>query len=612
MTRLLPLLLVACGERTLPAHFAWEVDDARFHGDPDPSWVEVFTVAAADMDDDGDDDLLLNRHHLVRTEIFENVDGRFVQLNPAGSDRSGLWDNPGVPELFASESDMEVRIAASVDAGLVVWHDVARERRWHLRVVGPARSVRVRVNTEVLSVEGLPDGAGFWVDDLTWEGTLPADATIALDTAFVATQLTLAERTPGPGGCLVGPELAPVDCTGFELWKPDPHGVAWVDVFGGPEPELFVTRGGLTGILEPPLDPKQDLMYAWAPGGKTAFEDISALVPRDYGRGRQVSWLDVDHDGVDELFVACTGTRNRLLDRDADGVFADVAAAWGLDTREAESIAWVDVDGDGALDLVQNQTESLEVLVRRGDRFEAEDGAAFGLVSPVAPAGEVVTVFNPFTIQALDHDRDGDQDVWVSAFGEERRVAVFERRADGFVDATTALGLDQAGGFGALLAVDVDRDGWVDVVSLSGSGNRLWHNQRGARFAAEPIPSTLIDGVATDVDGDGRADLVGLGADGARRVILDRHRGGGQLVTVDVDAPLGSRVVGTYDDGSEQLFVYGGWTSRYSQTAGPLAFGSGSDGDRLVSVRAQRPGGSPGPEVVVEEGVARVRVVARP
>lgn len=607
MLRFVPLCLLACGPPPVAATFAWEVDDTRFRGDTDPSWVEVFTVAAADLDDDGDDDVLLNRHHLVRSEVFENVDGELVQLNPRGADTSGFWDNPGIPEVFATEDAMDDAIAGAGVSGLVVWHDEARGGWWHLRAVGAAQPVRLRMNTAVEGVSGVPQDAGSWPDPHTWDVEVPADGELGLRTAFVATQLVVSQRVPASGGCFVGPQLSRVDCATFELWKPDPHGVAWVDAFGGPEPELFVTRGGLTGILEPPLDPKQDLLFSWS-GAR--FDDLSGLVPRDYGRGRQVSWIDVDHDGDAELFVACTGTPDRLLDRGPDGRFVDVAPAWGLDSVEPESFAWVDVDGDGLLDLVQNQTESLEVLLRRGDHFEARDGASFGLVAPVPPSGEVVAVFNPFTVQGLDHDRDGDLDVWVSAFGEEQEVAVFANEGGAFRDVTGELGLTKALGFGSLVSADVDRDGWVDVVSLSGTGNRLWHNEAGARFAPEPVPSTLIDGVATDVDGDGRTDLVGLGADGSRRVIFDRHTDGGSLVTVTVDAPLGSRVVGRYADGSEQAFVFGGWTSRYSQTAGPLRFGSGHGGDRLVDVVAQAPGGEPGEPVDVD-GRERLTVRAR-
>ena len=55
----------------------------------------AFDVVAADMDVDGDVDVLVNWHHLVRMELFENVAGRFELVNPLERDETGLFDNPG-------------------------------------------------------------------------------------------------------------------------------------------------------------------------------------------------------------------------------------------------------------------------------------------------------------------------------------------------------------------------------------------------------------------------------------------------------------------------------------------------------------------------------------
>lgn len=52
----------------VPAELGWEALDTVFEGDPLPDVPDVFTVVAADMDVDGDPDVIVNRHHLARTE----------------------------------------------------------------------------------------------------------------------------------------------------------------------------------------------------------------------------------------------------------------------------------------------------------------------------------------------------------------------------------------------------------------------------------------------------------------------------------------------------------------------------------------------------------------
>ncbi len=605
----LPLLLSACGGPPDPAPaesslvLKWEVDDTRFAGEP-LERAELFTLAAADMDADGDPDLLFQRHHLARSELYENVDGQFVLLNPRDADLSGVFDNPGVPDLFAPLATMQADVVANGTPGLYVWHDENRGGLWRLQLLGSDATLRLRVNLPISELNGLDDATG--LDAFSVEATVADGTAFSIGNDLVASQLVV-EVLDGPLPMFVGRTMAPHTDARLELWKNDPHGVAWVDQLGGPERELFVTRGGLTGKLVAPQDPKQDQLFEWSDSGM-AYVETAGLVPKDYCRGRQVTWIDVDADGVDELFLACTATANRLLDRDEQGVFTDVAESWGADGVEPEAFTWVDVDLDGRLDLVQNQTETLEVLLHRGDHFEAHPGSDFGLISPVPPANQQVAVFNPFTLQSFDFDRDGDLDVWASHFGDELSVAVLVNEDGVFVDRTKALGLDTATGFTSLVPVDVDLDGWVDFFSIDITGVTLYRNQRGEGFSAVEVPTALVDAVAADVDSDGRMDLVGQGPEAQHRVLFNRHEGGGDRVVVDVSAPLGSLVRGRYLDGSVQLLVHGGNTSRYSQVAEAIEFGSGSGGDRLLSVSLQRPGQAEEPVEPAPEGGGTIQL----
>jgi hypothetical protein len=123
----------------------------------------AFDVVAADMDVDGDPDLLINWHHLGPMELFENRDGRFELVNRQDEDGSGLFDHPGIPSLFGAAPEMISRIEGSAGSGLYVWHDLDRKDSWRFLWKDDARRypgflLDLVTSLEFLEVEGLDAG----------------------------------------------------------------------------------------------------------------------------------------------------------------------------------------------------------------------------------------------------------------------------------------------------------------------------------------------------------------------------------------------------------------------------------------------------------------------
>ncbi len=126
---------------------------------------------------------------------------------------------------------------------------------------------------------------------------------------------------------------------------------------------------------------------------------------------------------------------------------------------------------------------------------------------------------------------------------------------------------------GGLAAGDVDRDGWVDVVTVGGTGgqNRLWRNRGDGTFVEATTSAMALPGRFTtapllaDWDGDGALDLLFGGVydgDVPTPVTLLRGTGDGGFTDVtaasgvDVSAPTHGAAFGDIDgDGDLDLYL---------------------------------------------------------
>ena len=115
----------------VPLEVLFTLDEDAFAAPPAPGFTVPFDVVTADMDLDGDADLLVNWHDLARLELFENDGGRFHLLNPAGDDRSGLFENPGLANLYAPPDEVLPRVGGAGRPGVWVWHEPDRRGDWH-------------------------------------------------------------------------------------------------------------------------------------------------------------------------------------------------------------------------------------------------------------------------------------------------------------------------------------------------------------------------------------------------------------------------------------------------------------------------------------------------
>ncbi len=263
-------------------------------------------------------------------------------------------------------------------------------------------------------------------------------------------------------------------------------------------------------------------------------------------------FLDFDLDGDLDVYLFGGGRPDQLLRNNLDGTFTDVTARTG-DAKFASKKAVVsDVDRDGDPDLVTIDAKGDLVL-----RLDLRQGVLRNVALQVSGAADVAVE---------DVNGDGIPDIVVAT---SHGLRLLLGKGDGDFSEGAWSGLDAAAGPAAMRAVvlaDFDNDGFPDAVAANAAGEfRAFRNEGGGKFAAWPVfssPSkkssssfssnlTNIDALlAVDVDKDGDLDLL-VSAGGKTIVLLnDGGNANGWLDVVLEGLPTGSGKVNKQGVGS--------------------------------------------------------------
>jgi hypothetical protein len=160
------------------------------------------------------------------------------------------------------------------------------------------------------------------------------------------------------------------------------------------------------------------------PGEQTFIWPHRYFRPPAQDRHPSVSIVDIDQDGLDDIYVMARWGRNMLFRNRGDGTFEDVATRYGIDVKDhCIGAAFADFDNDGDEDLM------LAGSLRRSMYFERRGGRFYDRTA------ELVDVDMPYLVSAVscaDYDGDGLLDVYFSTYASDvMRTDLMDMRGGG-------------------------------------------------------------------------------------------------------------------------------------------------------------------------------------
>ncbi|MEM7294027.1 MAG: CRTAC1 family protein [Pseudomonadota bacterium] len=250
------------------------------------------------------------------------------------------------------------------------------------------------------------------------------------------------------------------------------------------------------------------------------FEEIGANFVHQWNEAAHpflgAAVIDVNGDGALEVFVSGSEGQDDALFSYREGKLQDVIAGTGLSSDVAGyGPVSIDIDGDNDTDLIVARNDGVHLYTNARGQFTSRK------LNIELPAQSV-----PLSVAVSDIDRDGDADLYISAFvdPENFRSAVYNDPAHAktnvlllnngdstFTDITETS--NTAGMQNTFLSVftDLDNDGWQDLVVSQNTGEvEIFRNNRDRTFTAIATNTGFgfWMGIAVgDIDHDGDQDL---------------------------------------------------------------------------------------------------------
>ncbi|REK03300.1 MAG: hypothetical protein DWQ36_20780 [Acidobacteria bacterium] len=507
--------LVSWWENTAGDASAW------IRHDIDLSFDDARGIEAADLDGDGDVDLVAAAFNQDEVRWYENDPTLAVCGTPFCPSLVGTGDGTNKVDIGDIDGDGDLDIVATVRAD----DDVV----WLHSTLGDASAWTRHV------VEGFIDGAAVVrLGDLDGDGDLDvlvegqenggSFAWIENNVDGAGPCLTAWCTTPLDTGVGEGLAIADLDHDGdLDLLRSESSGLAWWENTAGDASafvEQPITASRTRKLTVADLDADGDLdVLAGGPSTlwlENTAGDASAWTQRSlpgFGDRAVLVAGDLDGDGDDDI-AGVSFSVDHLAWVENQTLHRSAAVGAGLDVGGAVDgntfLVSVDLDRDGDLDHVR-LGENADTVV-----WTENDGTGFGWTDHVIGGGDL-----PIGLDAGDIDGDGDDDILVG-FENDEEIVWLENAGASRGTWTEWTIATMTGGGGWKRFADIDGDGDLDVASTNTvTGTVSWFENDGDPYTGTWTEHTVDSGFALlaavapgDIDGDGDVDLVIGGADG--------------------------------------------------------------------------------------------------
>ncbi|MEW6744284.1 MAG: VCBS repeat-containing protein [Planctomycetota bacterium] len=476
----------------------FQTSPGEFEPDPDnpvtdPSIDSPFCVAAADLDGDGDNDLVSGNVPRNLTVLFQTSPGEFEPDpdNPL-TDPAMDWPFSVVAADLDGDGNLDLASANYYSDNLTLFFQTSPgtfEPDPENPVTDPALNRPWSVSAADLDRDGDLDlvSANIFSDNLTLffqtsPGTFEPDPDNPLtDPAMLAPRFVTAADLDGDGDLdLVSANPGATSLTLFfqtspGTFEPDPHNPLTDPGMFGPESVAVADLDG---------DGDLDLVSA-----NSESDNLTVFLQTSPG-----------------IFESDPG--NPLTDPAMDGPF---------------SVAAADLDGDGDLDLVSanSGSDNLTVFLQTSPGIFESD--------PENPLTDPA-MDGPFSVAAADLDGDGDLDLVSANVRSDNLTLFFQARPGIFEPDPNNPQTDPAMDAPFFVApADLDGDGDVDLVSANSESDDLTVFFQTSPGIFEPHPNNphtdpAVDGPvsvsAADLDGDGDMDVVSANAESSNLTIF--------------------------------------------------------------------------------------------
>jgi hypothetical protein len=233
--------------------------------------------------------------------------------------------------------------------------------------------------------------------------------------------------------------------------------------------------------------------------GNFKFEDVTEKAGvGDHGADAMIwkqsaTFVDVNNDGLLDIYVCRTGAPNLLYINQGDGTFKEMAHAYGLDVNDSSVVAaFCDYDRDGWLDLYI-ATNILDMTKHpNGQRGYLFHNNRNGTFTNVTQQAGIVGETQSHSATWWDYDNDGWPDLYVAydyglpdSLYHNNRDGTFTNVIDRVAPHTSfsSMGADVG---------DVNNDGLIDflVADMAATTHRVdQHSLADARGRSEDLPN---------------------------------------------------------------------------------------------------------------------------